>query len=453
MGNAKDAAEYEKLPGTHQAIQVLRFLKDYLCTPFSNSRFDRPNLDAIRARNPAVIATSKEWMPYVSMVEIDGVNLVIPHIHDFFESGRVLIWIEVMASLRDLHGAVEIMKTLRRWVERATKVEQTEPLLGTLEAVSSWTTDVERVVAEYHACLKTFPGQIYYLSPTFFPKDRLIRKRLQNLAVSRGEQLTANFSERGEWGPFKFVKLPSSVTADPQFSSTDLNRFTFNPKGSVIAFRGSRQVNILSAYTGASICAFQFPRREPVSVTFTLNSSALAVSFSNAESQVIDIRTGNLVEGLSWAHNGGLSLPPTPRSQRSPQLDIPAGGEESSSAGTAVEERASAIGPHGIRASLTSLGIFTVTDQFGNTIFSRRIRCEADGDLDATSITSGGKQLAAAVKAKLNLSSTTSQSIEENVEFKCYDIGTRMAEDIVIDKLLSQLRSCDEKRYPKPLSS
>ena len=380
----------------------------------------------------------------MDMVEADGMKLVIPHIHDFFENGRVLIWIEVMASLRYLHGAVEILKTLRRWLERAKKVAQTQPLPNNLDIISAWTMDVEQVVAEYHGCLKTFPSQIYHLSPTLIPKNRPIRKRLEALASKRGEEVTVNFSERKDWEPFKCIKLPSSVTADPHYSSTDLNRFTFNPKGSIIAFRGSRQVNILSAYTGASVCSFQFPQREPISIAFALNSSAIAVSFSNAESQLIDIRTGNLIQELSCAYNGGFSMPATPLSHRGLHLETSAVAEELSSVGTLLGDRAWAVGPNGIHASFTSLGVFTMKNQFGNTLFSRQVRVEAEGIAETTT---KGRRMAAAVKEKLSLSSANSQNAEENVEFKCYDIGTRVAEDIVIEELLSQLKSCDEKRY------
>ena len=383
-------------------------------------------------------------MSYVDVVETEGMKLVIPQIHDFFENGRVLIWIEVMASLRYLHGAVEILKTLRGWLERAKKVAQTQPLPDNLEIISTWTMDVERIVAEYHGCFKTFPSQIYHLSPTLIPKNRPIRKRLEALASKRGEEVTVNFSERKDWEPFKCIKLPSSVSTDPHYSSTDLNRFTFNPKGSLIAFRGSRQVNILSAYTGASVCAFRFPRREPISITFALNSSTIAVSFSNAESQVIDIRTGNLIEELPCEYNGGFSMPATPLSHRGLHLETTAGADELSSLGTLLEDRASAVGPNGIRAALTPRGVFTVKDRFGNTLFSRQVRVEAEGIGETTA---KGRRMAAAVKEKLSLSSANSQNAEENVEFKCYDIGTRMTEDIVIEELLSQLKSCDEKRY------
>ena len=385
-------------------------------------------------------------MSYLDMVEPDGMSVLVPHIHDFFQSGRVLTWIEVMATLRHLHTVVEISKTLRRWGERVKRAGQVQDVLEKVEIINAWTLDLEHVVAEYHTCLKLYPGEIYYLSSTLFPKNRPIRKRLEALASGRGEELPANFSERREWESFKSIRMPSSVTSDPHFASNDLNRFTFNTQGSLIAFRGSRQINILSAYTGASVCAFQFPRREPVSATFAHNSSALAVSFSNAESQLIDIRTGNLIQNLASSYTGGRSFPTTPLSHRGHQLEIPAGTEELSFVATLLEERTSAAGPNGLYALLNSSGLFTVTDQIGNTLLSRQIRVEREpqGEKSDFAIKRG---MAATVKGKLGLPSGTSQNMEEDVEFKCYDIGTRTAEDIVINELLSQLKLCDEKRY------
>jgi hypothetical protein len=389
-------------------------------------------------------------MSYLDIVEPDGMNLLVPHIHYFFQSGLALTWIEVMGILRYLHAVVETLKTLRRWAERARRAGQPQDLVEKIETINSWTIDLEHVVSEYHACLKLYPSEIYYLSATLFPRDRPIRKVLEALASRRGEELTANFSERQQWEPFKCIRMPSSVTGDPHFSSNDLNRFTFNIQGSLVAFRGSRQVNILSAYTGASICTFQFPRREPVSATFAHNSSALAVSFSNAESQLIDIRTGNLIPKSPSSYRDCLSQPATPLSHRGHQLEMPAGTEDLSIVATLSEERMSAAGPNGVYASLTSHGVFTVTNQIGNTLFSRQIRVEREPQ--GRQSDSGTKRgMAATVKGKLGLPSGNSPNVDEDVEFKCYDIGTRMAEDIVISELLSQLKSCDEKRYPQRL--
>jgi len=387
-------------------------------------------------------------MSYVDMVEPDEMDFLVPHIHDLFESGRALTWIEVMGMLRHLHAAVEILKTLRRWTERAKRAGKPQDILENIETIKAWTIDLEHVVAEYHTCLKAYPNEIYYLSATLFPRNRPIRKRLETLTSRRGQELPVNFSERKDWEPFKCIRMPSSITGDPHFISNDLNRFTFNPEGSLIAFRGSRQVNILSAHTGASVCTFQFPNREPVSVIFAHNSSALAVSFSNAESQLIDIRTGNLIQKLPSSYRDSLSLPTTPLSHRGHQLEIPAGTEELSFVATLSEERTSAAGPNGIYASLNSQGFFNVSDQTGNTVYSRQIRMERElqgGQSDS------GTGMAAAVKGKLGLPSSNSPNVDGDVKFKCYDIGTRMAEDIVISRLLSQLKSCDEKRYPPQL--
>ena len=434
-------------PRAHQAIGVLEFLKEYISTPFSNSRFELPNVAVIHARSPAIVAACKEWMPYVDMVEPDGMKLLVPHLNDFFESGRVLSWIEVMSTLRQLHGVTEIAKVLRRWIERAKKLGQRQELIDQMDVICDWTVDLERFIAEYYSCLKLYPGEVYYTSPTLFPMNRPIRKRLESLASRRGLKDVANFSEREDWEPFSCIKLPHSVTKDPHFSSSDFNRFTFNPKGSLIAFRGSRQINILSAYTGASICAFQFPRREPISITFAHNSSALAVSFSNAESQLIDLRTGNLIQELASSYTDSFSMPATVLPHRGRQMEMPAGIDDGSYVATLLEERTSASGPNKTHASLNSLGVLTVTDQIGNILFSRQLRVEGEPrGVHSDSGTKRGKRMATAVKEKLSMPSANSQNCEEHMEVKCYDIGTRIAEDIVINELLSRLRSFDEKR-------
>ena len=469
--------DIQNLPNTLQAIQILTFLKARLSAPFSDTRFTAPDIAAIHRRHPAILATCKEWMPYLELAEAEGMKFLVIPLYRFFQAGQVLVWIEVMATAKQLHVALEFAKGLRRWLDRIKQAEQNQyELVEKISVIYSWTKDLEYLVLEYNSCLKRFPGEVYFITPTFLPENSPLRSQIEALATLRGETPARNFSERNEWEPFKFLNLPASVTSDLSFISSSVSRFTFNLKGSLLAFRGANLVVVFSAYTGAVVGTFKFPRREIACVAFSPRSSMIAISFSTSESQLIDLHTGTLIQELSGPstsytngngvkRNNSVSLGKSGKKLHTGQksLELGPGTEEMNFAAAYLEERTSAVGPDGVHALLTTDGLFKVSDETGDTLFFRRIKVDIETykqslqRLATLKRSISGRWGAGNGSAK-SLSSSRNSLVSEKlssiqyvysgeVQYRCYDICTQMREDMVIDGLLQQSKPGGQKRY------
>jgi hypothetical protein len=474
-------------PQTAQAIRTLAFLKEHLTDPFNTKRFTKTDIATINHRHHAIISVCKEWMRPVNLAEINGMKLLIPLIYRFFQSGQVLTWIEVMATSHQLHKVLEIVKDLRVWLGRARTVGQSTDVIKKMDIITLWATDVEFVIADYGVCLRTFPSEVFHITPTFLPQTSPLRHQLEALSSLRNDPPESNFVVRSEREPFKLLQLPSSVINDPLFSSEDITRFTFSPKGSLLAFRGAHQVVVFSAFTGFVLCTFHFQRREPAFVAFSPGSTMLAVSFSNTESRLMDLRTGKIIQevrdlpsgtsrGKTMGRNNSISLGKDGKKlhTRHKSLDVGVGKERLNFAATYLDEKTSAVGPDGVHALLTTDGVFKVSEEGGSTLFFRRIRLEEgspksslqrslsalkrtwsarqSGDGGQMKKFSGGRALPSPVSGASSKRSSLVGSVLqgskiEEVRYNCYDIGTHEKEDVVLDKLMQKYKANDLSWY------
>lgn len=424
----------------------------------------------------------------INLAEINGMKLLIPPIYRFFQSGQVLAWIEVMATAHQLHKVLEIIRDLRVWLGRARTVGQSTDGIKKMDTITSWTTDVEYIIADYGTCLKSFPSEVYHMTATFLPQISPLRHQLEALSSLRNDPPSRDFVARGEREPFKLLQLPPSVISDPLFSSEDITRFTFSPKGSLLAFRGAHQVIVFSAFTGFVLCTFHFQRREPAFVAFSPGSTMLAVSFSNTESRLMDLRTGKIIQevrdlptatskGHTVKRNNSISLGKDGKKlhTRHKSLDVGVGKERLNFAATYLDERTSAVGPDGVHALLTTDGVFKVSEEGGATLFFRRIRLEEGSPKSSLQRSlsalkrswsgrqsgeagqqmkrfAGGRPLPSPVSGTSSKRSSLVGSIlqvsrPEEVRYHCYDIGTHEKEDVVIDKLMQKHKHNDMNRY------
>ena len=457
------------LPSTAQVVRILNFLRVHLANPFHRTRFAAPNISAIHHRDPSIVATAREWMPYLEILEADGIPAVIDPLHRFFQSGIVLTWIEVMATAKQLRIALETASALRRWADGVKKPVETQfpTLLDKLQAIHSWAKDVAFVIIQFAPCLKVHPNEIYYITPTFLPRGSLMRAELEQRRFEREKECVLNFFEREEWEPYKFVKLPVDVTSDPSFLSEDMARFSFNPKGSLLAYRGLHQVVVFAAYTSTVIATFQFPKRRIASASFARRMPHLLVTLMNGDSQTVDLRNGIIMEenpeSSSSSQSHGVSSCSESRSNYSSSARV-------SLATTFLEERAYAAGPDGLIASFSVEGIFRVSRETGDPLFSRKLQIDipeksnkpfnrgstmirrglskkwknkkSDSTSDLTLASISEQQ-----DLQERISTNDSPSNDKEIQFKCYDISTVTSEGIVMDRLLQECPTRNEKRF------
>ena len=459
------------LPSTAQAIRILNFLEVHLANSFHRNRFAAPDISAIHRRDPSIVAMAREWMPYLEIMEPDGIPAVIDPLHNFFQSGIVLTWIEVMATAKQLRIALETASALRRWADGAKKPIETQfpALLDKLQIIHSWAKDVAFVIIQFAPCLKVHPTEIYYIAPTFLPKGSLMRAELERRRFERENKGVLNFFEREEWEPYKFVKLPVAVTSDSCFLSEDMARFCFNSKGSLLAYRGLHQVVVFAAYTSTVIATFEFPKRRIASASFAPRAPHLLVMLMNGDSQVVDLRNGIIMEenpessSSSQSHGGSSSSESRSNYSSSARVSV---------AATFLEERAYAAGPDGLTASFSVEGVFKVSREMGEPLFSRILQMDipeksnkpfhrgssiirrglskkwknknSDSTSDLTLASISEKQ-----DFKEGTSTNDSLSNDKDVQFKCYDISTVTSEGIVMDRLLQKCPTTNEKRFKR----
>src|SRR5271169_1289818 len=120
----KDPSPSGLLPNTTEALCAIDFLNEYLAEPFSTIRFSKSDINIVHQRNPEILSACKGWVSSVAIVEISGMNSLVDPVHKFFSAGYALVWIEVMATARQLHAISELMKDLQIWTTRVTTVGQ-----------------------------------------------------------------------------------------------------------------------------------------------------------------------------------------------------------------------------------------------------------------------------------------------------------------------------------------
>lgn len=467
-------------PLTAHASALLQFLKEHLAKPVFNARFAPIDSNMVHKRHPDLLNVCKEWIRHVNVAEIEGRSILINPIAHLFDSGKILTWIEIMAAAGEIHTAVDVLNILQSWTVQARTAQRTPDFNEKLHTIALWTTDLGNLLYSNGPCLKTFPNEIYYFSANFFPRDSPLRRQLEALSRTRGELIVQNPIESSVQESFKLLSLPQSIGTDLAFSSTDLTRFTFSRRGSMIVFRGAHQVIIFSAYSGNLLCTFHFGHREPTAVAFSPGSMMLGVTFSNNESRLLDLKGGRVIQevrnsaimlGRSVKRNNSISLGRGGKKlhTRHKSLDLSSDTENLNFSAMYLEERTSAVGPDGVHALLTGDGIFKVSDEGGNTLFFRRIR------MDETAKKGSLRRSLTALKRTWTTRSVLGRSgslrpysrdidsqgepkrrsllswvplsgKSESTLFKCHDITTHESEDEVLDHLLEQWKQ-GLKRY------
>jgi hypothetical protein len=99
----------------------------------------------------------------------------------FFRSPSVLHWIEYIAKHSDQQRLVETGKALGTFLQDSPDQTSTSADVALL---SSWATDLVRLVMRFGKNLEAYPGSIYHLIPPFCPSATSLRKQFGSSARS-----------------------------------------------------------------------------------------------------------------------------------------------------------------------------------------------------------------------------------------------------------------------------
>lgn len=100
----------------------------------------------------------------------------------FFKSPSVLHWIKYIAKHSDQQRLVEVGKALGTFLQESP--DQTSSASDDIALLSSWATDLVRLVMQFGKNLEACPASIFYLIPPFFPLATALRKQFGSSARS-----------------------------------------------------------------------------------------------------------------------------------------------------------------------------------------------------------------------------------------------------------------------------
>lgn len=100
----------------------------------------------------------------------------------FFKSPSVLHWIKYIAKHSDQQRLVEAGKALGTFLQESP--DQTSSTSDDIALLSSWATDLVRLVMQFGKNLEAYPDSIFYLIPPFCPSATALRKQFGSSARS-----------------------------------------------------------------------------------------------------------------------------------------------------------------------------------------------------------------------------------------------------------------------------
>jgi WD40 repeat protein len=98
----------------------------------------------------------------------------------FFKSSSVLYWIQYIARHSDQQRLVEAGKALGTFLQQSPN--QTSSAPADIALLSSWATDLIRLVMQFGKYLEAYPASIFQLIPPFCPSETALRKQFGSSA-------------------------------------------------------------------------------------------------------------------------------------------------------------------------------------------------------------------------------------------------------------------------------
>ncbi|XMA18951.1 hypothetical protein WAI453_011742 [Rhynchosporium graminicola] len=103
----------------------------------------------------------------------------------FLRSASVLRWIEYIARHADQQRLVDVGKALGTFLrENPDQISSNSSINSTSTLISSWATDLVRLVMQFGKNLDAHPKSIYHLIPPFFPSATALRRQFGSSARS-----------------------------------------------------------------------------------------------------------------------------------------------------------------------------------------------------------------------------------------------------------------------------
>ncbi|GAB1314257.1 hypothetical protein MFIFM68171_04467 [Madurella fahalii] len=244
---------------------------------------------------------------------------------DGFLKLNILTWIENAAQTKNLGIMVRTAKDLKTYVDLCTT--ERSPLRSDIQAIRSWTTDLQRIAAKFTAALITSPSAIYSLIPPFCPINSAIHntattgRKLSVVGLPdlhwddrlscidfRQERTSAlcygeNFLAIGLTGGRIALYHPTSCQEYRSLNHGEaIKHLRLREKSDHLASSGLKTIRVWNIRTGQLLHSLQSPRK---CLDLLFDGSRLLAPSSNSEI-------------WSWDLDDGAAMQPTTQWRDSP---------------------------------------------------------------------------------------------------------------------------------------
>ena len=242
---------------------------------------------------------------------------------NFFSSSNVLSWIEFIAKYSDLNRLIQTGKALDKFLQGSSTPKL--PAVKGLITLSSWATDLVRLVMKFGKNLTTYPSSIFHLIPPFCPPATAPLRQFGSsirdikvlglravtwddclsMIVNRREQYSSLASSK--WY-FAIGAYSGTVTLYKQTSCLEIGQvnqgepvrlLTFGDRANILASAGSRHLRVWDFVSKVQLWHFDAPQ-QCMSIMLTSEDQILLSAMKDHCLKTWDLSSGKLDEDVNW---------------------------------------------------------------------------------------------------------------------------------------------------------
>ncbi|KAI0011853.1 hypothetical protein F4779DRAFT_160175 [Xylariaceae sp. FL0662B] len=142
------------------------------------------NQHALQSSEPFIFYAAINWPFHLEHSDLTDSEMLEPLLR-FFRSPAVLVWIHVLALLRQLETLIKASKTLMSFVhsmrERSASHNPIQLCLSDLEFLDNWVVDLAKLVGKFAHNLIAEPGIVYDVVPALCPTKSVMYQQFCGL--------------------------------------------------------------------------------------------------------------------------------------------------------------------------------------------------------------------------------------------------------------------------------
>ncbi|KAL8712658.1 MAG: hypothetical protein Q9220_003190 [cf. Caloplaca sp. 1 TL-2023] len=300
-----------RTPGLEHSISSQAGHQDLFlkCIAYISNPSRRILLDSSLVQ-PFLHYAATAWPYHLGLSSVSLDHTILHALNEFFQGSRVLIWIQLMATLNHLKSLVDASHNMTKYIERKSKVDaESSPLHHALherEFIESWAIDLVKIMGKFGSQLAAHPRIIHTLVPAFCPTSSAIFQHIdqdmdsgpisvRGFSQSKWDDCLSRFTVGHDAQCLKltcaerYFAILTSNGAIRLFDTTThqalqklvhgerVLTFRFSPSHERCVTYGFRTTKVWDVKHSRQICAITNPN----------NAKALDITFSSDESMIL----------------------------------------------------------------------------------------------------------------------------------------------------------------------